>query len=150
MSNKLQKYVGGVSENPGYSLNTPLFARFPSALNSLFDDFFDEVWSEPAIMFQRNWRPTEIEEEKDHYTINVELPGFRKNEISVSTQNNSIKITAKNNKSSFVRSFAIGDWQVDKADVKLENGILSVQIPKSDKQKEKVIDIKEVKEIENK
>jgi len=145
MNNKLQKY-GDSDFGIGNSLVAPFSSRSFFELDNWVDSLFNDLWRQPSFLFERNWRPTDIEEGKDNYTINVELPGFSKSEVNVSVQNSTLKVSAKNKKSSYVRSFSIGNWQVDKANVELKNGILTVTVPKSEQQKEKSLEIKEISE----
>ena len=125
-----------------YGLNT-----LENSFNGLFDRLFDEVWQEPSILFHRNWRPTDITEDEKSYRIEVELPGFKKNEIKVTTKGNSLVISAKNNKSSYTRAFSSSGADLSKIESTLENGVLTINIAKTLEAQEKVIDIKEVKEL---
>jgi HSP20 family protein len=106
------------------------------------DSFRDEFWKSPEIQFARNWRPTDINETDKEYNIEVELPRFKKEEIKVEVTKGVLKITAKNAKSSYIREFSLPFCDYDKTDVKLEDGVLKVIIPKNENGKTKFIDIK--------
>ena len=108
---------------------------------------FDSFWNSPSFSFERNWRPTDINEDKDNYYVEVELPGFKKSEINASVTNNILKVSAKNNKSSYLRNFSISGWDLTKIKSRLENGVLYVIVPKTENAKEKEIEIKEIKEL---
>ena len=127
---------------------------------SLFDDFFDDD------LFTRrdnSLMKTDIKETSDHYIIDMDLPGFDKENIHLSLNNGYLQIKAnvsKNNDSSeekYVRqerfygecsrSFYVGD-DVDEDDInaQFKNGILKIKITKKEKldnsNKKKKIEIK--------
>ena len=120
---------------------------FDNGLDNLVDRLFDSFWNSPSFSFERNWRPTDINEDKDNYYVEVELPGFKKSEINASVTNNILKVSAKNNKSSYLRNFSISGWDLTKIKSRLENGVLYVIVPKTENAKEKEIEIKEIKEL---
>ena len=120
----------------------------------LFDDFFnDEFFSRK----EKNLMKTDIREKKDKYIIDMDLPGFQKENINIDLNNGYLSITAKENSEKedeeqegkylrqeryigeCSRSFYIGD-EVEEDNIKAEfkNGILKIEIPK-----------KEIKEQEN-
>ena len=117
----------------------------------LFDDFFDDGFFTKR---EKNMMKTDIREGKDKYTIDVDLPGFEKENINLSLNNGYLNISAKMEKEDnssddekFVRrerfsgecsrSFYVGDGIVED-DIKAEfkNGILRIDLPKRDKTKQ--------------
>lgn len=117
----------------------------------LFDDFFDDEFF-PRHEFiskkERNLMKTDIKEKKDKYLLDIDLPGFDKDNISISLENGYLNIKAKVNKEEnkdddekFVRreryygecsrSFYVGD-QIKEEDIHAEfkNGILKIELPK--------------------
>ena len=124
----------------------------------LFDDFFDDNF---FTRKDKNLMKTDIRETSDKYIVDVDLPGFSKENISLSLDNGYLNISAKvdkeekNEEEKFVRqerfygecsrSFYVGD-DVKEEDIKAEfkNGILNIEVPK------KAIETKakEVKQIE--
>lgn len=76
-------------------------------------------------------------------TVEIELPRFKKEEIKVEVDNKKLSVTAKNAKSSYVREFSYNGLDFEKADVKLQDGVLRIEVPKlsSDKSK-KYLEIK--------
>ncbi|MBR2587931.1 MAG: Hsp20/alpha crystallin family protein [Bacilli bacterium] len=124
----------------------------------LFDNFFDDD------LFTRKTNTlmkTDIKEKKDKYLVEVDLPGFSKENINLSLKNGYLAISAKMEKDDkdeeekYVRrerfygecsrSFYVGD-DITEEDIKAEfkNGILKIDIPKKEsKEKDK-----EVKQIE--
>lgn len=119
-------------------------------LPNLFDDFFPTVRN--SVM------RTDIHENDGCYTLDVELPGFKKENISLDVDDGYLVIQAKNEMSneeknkkgeiirsersygSCSRSFYVGD-NVKASDIKakFDGGVLEVIVPK-----------KEAKELENK
>ena len=120
----------------------------------LFDDFFDDGF---FARKEKNLMKTDIKETKDKFLLDIDLPGFEKNNIDLSLNNGYLNISAKvekedesNEEEKFVRrerfsgecsrSFYVGD-NIKEDDIKAEfkNGILKIEVPK-----------KEEKEIETK
>ena len=117
----------------------------------LFDDFFDDEFF-PKHEFlpkkERSLMKTDIKETKDGFKLDIDLPGFEKDNINLSLDNGYLNIHAKvehedHNKEDekFVRrerfygecsrSFYVGD-DIKEEDIHAEfkNGILKVEIPK--------------------
>lgn len=105
---------------------------------------------------------TDIIEKTNEYEFKIDLPGFKKEDIKVEIENGNLKIQAKNEKSKeekqdgkficqeryygeFSRSFYLGD-DIDNSDIlaTFENGVLTLNIPKiePEKDKKKYIEIK--------
>ena len=116
----------------------------------LFDDFFEDEFFPKK---ERNLMRTDIREKKDKYIVDIDLPGFDKDNINMSLENGYLNIHAKvekkeNNKDEekFVhrerffgecsRSYYVGD-DIKENDIHAEfkNGILKVEIPKKEEQK---------------
>ena len=124
----------------------------------LFDDFFDDNFFNKK---EKNLMKTDIKEKKDKYIIEMDLPGFEKENIKLELNNGYLTITGKqeNNideeeekyvhKERFygecTRSFFVGDnIQEEDIDAEFKNGILKIDIPKKEEQKE----LPETKQIE--
>ena len=135
--------------------------------NNLFDDFFDDFDLMDREMNQLNRKLygkhagremlTDVKEHEDHYDVEIDLPGFKKEDISVELQDGYLTITAnkgheqeEKNKAgkiirqerysgSMSRSFYVGD-NIGSEDIhgKYEGGVLTLSVPK-----------KEQKEIEH-
>ncbi len=126
----------------------------------LFDDFFEDDFF--PTKKERNLMRTDIREKKDKYIIDVDLPGFEKNNINISLQNGYLNIHAKVEKNDdkkehekFVhrerffgecsRSYYVGDEiKEDDINAEFKNGILKVEVPKKEEQKK----LNAVKQIE--
>lgn len=135
---------------------------------NLFDDFFDDFFDWPAYDKQMkdaqkklygrradNIMKTDVRDHDDHYEIDVDLPGFKKEELSLELTDGYLIIKAakgldkdeKEKKSgkyirrerymgSMTRSFYVGDT-LTQEDIKAEykNGVLKLTVPKPDPNK---------------
>ena len=141
----------------------------------LFDDFFDFPFYDDRDMEKmqkklyghrsKNLMKTDVQENDDSYLMEMDLPGFSKDEVKVSLKDGYLTIKAekgldeeqKDEKSAKYirrerysgaceRSFYVGN--INEADIKGEfkHGILKLTIPK--KQKKKEIDTTKYIEIE--
>lgn len=125
-----------------YTSNMGL-GSFGSEFKGVVDRLFDSFWENPDFVFTRNWRPTHIEESKDDIYIEIEVPGFEKSQLSIQAENGTLKVTAKNSKTNFVRTFSYGNKvDVDRADISLKNGILYIRLPKTEAAKARTLEIK--------
>jgi len=126
----------------------------------LFNDFFggDDFFTRRESTIMR----TDIKEKKDKYIIEIDLPGYEKENINLELKEGYLNVSAKVEKEEnndenekFVhkerfyghcsRSFYVGE-QITEEDIKAEfkNGILKVSIPKKEEKKE----LPEAKHIE--
>ena len=112
----------------------------------LFDDFFDDGFFSKK---EKNLMKTDIRETKDKYIIDIDLPGFDKENINLSLNKGYLEISTKvdkednNEEEKYVRkerfygecsrSFYVGD-EITEEDIQAEfkNGILKIEIPKLD------------------
>ena len=111
--------------------------RRPAALfSNLFDNFFDDFLS------------TDVLDKGDHYLLQAELPGFRKEDISLNLENDMLIIKASHqdetkeekdnyirrerNLSSYQRAFSVAGVDKDRIMASYNNGILAVTLPKED------------------
>ena len=138
----------------------------PSIFNdNLFDDFFDFPFYDNKAdrKIQRklyghhagNLMKTDIKEKKDGYELEIDLPGFKKEDVKIQLKNGYLNIQAtreekkdeKDDKGKYVRrerytgtcnrSFYVGS-SIKHEDIhaKYENGILHVTFPKEETKKE--------------
>ena len=119
----------------------------------LFRDFFEgddlfPIKRESSIM------KTDIKEKKDKYIIEMDLPGYDKENIQLSLKDGYLEVTAEVNKEEnsdenekFVhkeryyghcsRSFYVGDQiKEDEISAEFRNGTLKICVPKKDEEKE--------------
>ncbi len=139
---------------------------------NLFDDFFDDffdfpVWDDKAMqkaqkkLYGRhaaNMMKTDVQEHNDHYEVDIDLPGFKKEELSLQLKDGYLTINAakgldkdeKEKKTgkfvrreryagSMSRSFYVGeDVKQEDVHAKYESGVLKLSIPKMDEKKPQV------------
>ena len=134
---------------------------------NLFDDFFDDFFDFPSFndkemkdtqkkLYGRraaNMMKTDVKEQENQYEVNIDLPGFKKDELSLELKDGYLVITAakgldkdeKEKKSgkyirreryagSMTRSFYVGeDIKQEDIHAKYEDGVLKLTIPKEEK-----------------
>ena len=141
-------------------------------LDSFFDDFSDlTLLKLPRMQLPR----MDIKEEEGEYLITAEVPGFTKGEIDIEVKDNLLTISSEHKEEkeeekegyifkershrSFSRSLVIPEnIGHEEIEAKLENGLLTLHIPKKEPEPPKRIEIKgheepkrlEVKEPETK
>ena len=125
---------------------------------NLFDDFFDHDFSMfPALTghnplygkHAKNLMKTDVRETENTYELDIDLPGFKKDEISIDLKDGYLSISAakgldrdqEDKKGKYIRqeryagacsrSFFVGEG-VEPKDVsaKFEDGILKISLPK--------------------
>lgn len=112
--------------------------------------FIDDVF-EDDLKKQSSFGKTDIKELKDNYLLEIELPGFNKEDIKAEINNGYLIVTAAHNENKdekdkegkyirkerytgqFTRSFYIGD-NITQEDIKgkFENGLLKLEVPKKE------------------
>ena len=125
----------------------------------LFDNFFGD--DDFFLKKEHNLMKTDIKEKKDKYIIEMDLPGYEKDNINISLNDGYLEVSAKvekedheGNEEKFVRkerfygecsrSFYVGD-NIKEEDIEAEfkNGTLKIDIPK----KEEIEKESEIKKI---
>ena len=119
----------------------------------LFDGMFDDFFNTPFIANNNVAMRTDIHESEHEYTLDIELPGYNKQDVRIELEKGYLTISAKHettdeerdSKGNIVkneryfgscsRSFYVGD-NVSEEDIKakFDNGILEISVPK-DKEK---------------
>lgn len=127
-----------------YNRNNHAFDFFDNA----FDDFFRPLFYDEKLDSMK----TDIRETKDSYIMEVEMPGFDKEDISLDLENGYLTIRAekkdreesgkedhryvrKERSVSCQRSYYVGDAEEESVKAKYDKGILSVVIPKQEEKK---------------
>ncbi len=125
-----------------------------------FDKVVDKIFGEELEIFERKKFPiVDIYEDGENIILKAELPGVKKEDISVNITGDTITISGKKEEEkevkeknyyrkerksgSFTRSFTL-PCEIDKENVKatFKNGILEIVLPKVEKEKTKQIEIK--------
>lgn len=123
--------------------------------NFYLDDFFENVGT------QNNTMKCDIYEKNGDYNIEVEIPGFDKNNVKIEVDKGYLTITAERefveeqeekkyvrkerSYGKYQRSFYLGDnIDVDKVKAEFKNGILKILVPKLEEiETKKQIEIEE-------
>ena len=127
---------------------------------NLFDDFFSDPFGMMAPQGRdplygkhaKNLMKTDVRETEDSYELDIDLPGFKKDEVSVELKNGCLTIQAAkgldreetDKKGKYIRqeryagacsrSFYVGeDVEPDQISAKFESGILQISVPKAAK-----------------
>ena len=117
-------------------------------------DLWDDFFNDPFFSSRKEMKlmKTDIREKDDKYLLDIDLPGYSKEDIKISVENGYLTVSAKkeeskeeSEKGSYIkkerysgecqRSFYIGD-DIEAEDVKasFKNGILTLDIPKKEDQ----------------
>lgn len=99
-------------------------------------DLMDEVFKKP----QRDTRNMKLED--DVLTMEFDVPGLSKKDISVKVEDSVLSIEGDNEKRTFNKRYNISeDFDVTKTSATVKDGVLTVSIPKMEEKKAKVIEV---------
>ena len=140
-------------------MNLTLFNK-KNQLPSLFDELLDDAFSRfPTSKFMNSQLPAvNIREKENETNFEMFLPGINKSDVKVTVENNVLTVSherhieqdkSTNNyihkefeQSSFTRSFRLAsDSNNEKIESKMENGILTIKVPKDIVKNKKLIEI---------
>ena len=114
-------------------------------LDSIFDNFMDEGTDNFDVM------KCDVYEKDGAYHIEADIPGFKKDEISVDCEDGYVTISAEKNAENeekdenkkyikrerfygkTVRKFYVGDVDSDKIQAEYKDGMLELVVPKEEK-----------------
>ena len=126
---------------------------------NLFDDLFNDtfgrdMWNMDKTLYGKNAArimKTDVHETEEGYELDVDLPGFKKDEIGIELKDGYLTITAskgldkdeKEKKTRRVirqeryvgtsqRTFYVGDVRPEEVKCKYESGVLTINVPKAD------------------
>ena len=130
---------------------------------NLFDDFFDDAFDKRFFgehnplygKHAKNLMKTDIRETDTSYELDIDLPGFKKDEVSIDLKDGYLTISAakgldkdaEDKKGKYIRqeryagacsrSFYVGwDVEPDEISAKFESGILQISVPKETRKPE--------------
>lgn len=84
----------------------------------------------------------DIIERGDTYEMRIDLPGASRDGINIESSSGVLTVSGKLGEHEFRRSVALPSWaDIEKIGARLENGVLSISVPKRDEQKPRVITI---------
>jgi Molecular chaperone (small heat shock protein) len=124
---------------------------------NIMDDFFSGPLTSKES-FARNSFRMDIKEDADRYTVEAELPGIKKEEINLAMFEGRLKINIEKSEevkeerdnylhrerrsSSMQRSVYLADAAGDGIEAGLNDGILTITVPKKQKEEAQKIEIK--------
>ena len=123
---------------------------------NLFDDFFNgfdmaPMWNGRNPLYgkrAKNLMKTDVRETENSYELDVDLPGFKKDEVKVALQDGYLTISAakgldkdeEDQKGRYIRqeryagacsrSFYVGDVKPEEVAAKYAHGVLKISLPK--------------------
>ena len=125
-------------------------SHFPSFVDSVFENFFNENWP-TSSGWNQNVAKVNISETEESYHVELAAPGMKRDDFKIEIEGDLLSISAEtktentetdkkyNRKewsySSFKRSFTLPE-NVDEESIKAgyTDGILTIDIPKSEKE----------------
>lgn len=128
-------------------------------MNRLVDTVFRSDTPETSL-FKGAWTPAvDISEDDDNFYLNVELPGMKKEDVTLRYEEGLLTVTGEKKAEKeekdvnyhrversygkFERSFRVPSRIVnEKIDAKFTNGVLTVTLPKAEEIKPKEIEVK--------
>lgn len=119
--------------------NQGLFAEFNTMINRTLEQI-------EAPTIQAATDKHALYSTPDGWTLRVDLPGYQKSEISITLDDNALKLSAENEDRGAAKfSFALGDEvETQNINAALVNGVLEIQLPK----KEEVAPVNKTIEIQ--
>lgn len=133
--------------------------RVHDAFDAMLQDLFANTWGSPTEL-ATDWLPsTDIVEADSHYTVKIDLPGMRREEIKVSVQNGTLTVSgsrsrdnAENTKGysrfersfgSFTRTFQVpNSIDAKRIEASYKDGVLHLTLPKSEDARPKEIEVR--------
>ena len=141
---------------------TPATDPFRDRVNRMFDDFLRDMLPTRSSeeMSGSRWLPAvDIQESPEALTLTVELPGLKKEDVTITLENQVLTIHGERKfegetkdatfhrieraYGAFMRSFTLpANIKTDRVDAAFENGLLTVTLPKVEEAKPRRIAIK--------
>ena len=116
--------------------------------------YLDDIFDDLVVPERSNAMKCDIYEEDGKYKVEMDIPGFKKEDIKLDCDNGYLTIKAEYNKnndvkdgkkyirrersySKYERSFYLGDCDEDNIEASYKDGTLYITIPKKDVAKDK-------------
>jgi len=134
----------------------------PNRLLSILDDSWDkwfDTFFEDLPVSRTSTPAVDIKENENGYSMEIELPGLTDKDIEVKVEGNLLTLSSKKSEEkeekkkdyvlkerksySFCRSFVLPEnVNADKITAEFKNGLLTLNVPKTEKAKPKLLEIK--------
>lgn len=111
--------------------NNPKFVSYFDTLSN-FGDLFDQAFDRMELSYGSRLK---LDETNTEYSLVLELPGYSQKDLEVSVEDHVLTVRAKNEKRGETKR-ALSLWEgidFEKISGKLENGLLTVKLPKIEK-----------------
>ena len=114
----------------------------------VFNEFFDDVFDRPVLRNSASVMKTDVHEKDGSYILDIDLPGYKKEDVNIELDKGYLTISAKHEVSdeekdskgniirqersfgSCSRSFYVGDQiKPETISAKYENGVLKLNVP---------------------
>jgi HSP20 family protein len=136
---------------------------FPSPFRRFFEDFFDETAREtglPELWSEGRFVPAiDVSEDKDSVTVTAEVPGMAREDLEVTVDNGVLTLRGEKREEEvaeetdyhrierrygqFERRMRLPNYvDADKIDATYEDGVLKLEMPKTERAKTRAIEIK--------
>jgi HSP20 family protein len=128
----------------------PFNKRGRGFMNNGFEDFYnvlDDFFTPRSL--ERSTFKLDVQEDEKQYTIEAEMPGVKKDEISLNLEEGRLNISVKHEEntedaqknylhrerrvSSMSRAIYLADAKADDIKAKLDDGVLTISVLKQDK-----------------
>ena len=126
----------------------------PTRRNDVFEDMFDSMFRAPVFGNEALMK-TDVREKDGKYILDIEVPGYKKEDVKISLYNGTLTVTAEKNQNSeekdargrvirqerfsgnCSRSFYVGEGIRD-TDItaSFNDGILKIELPTAQKKEE--------------
>lgn len=134
------------------------FEQVTERMQRLLDRTFGGVWGARAPAARGGWSPVaDIEEKDDAYVVQVELPGVKPGDVTIELIGNELSITGEVKEEQregvvrrSMRRYGRFDFRAalpdqldaDSVDASLEDGVLTLRVPKTERAKRRQIEVK--------
>ncbi len=120
---------------------------------NMLDDFFSDSFFSPRSLRNDTFK-MDVKDLETSYVVEAELPGIKKEEVKLDYENDRLIISVESSQSvdeekenyvhrerrrtSLQRALLLKNIDVSRIDAKLEDGVLSITIPKMEEQSNKI------------
>lgn len=111
--------------------------------NYNYNDLFNFRSRGPKLWSEILGNHLDIQESDAEYSFAVEVPGVKQKDINISLEKDILSVVAKNDKYNYEKSFRLSEKvDLEKVGASLEDGVLTIHLPKKAQVQPKRIEIK--------